>query len=208
MEALSNYYKIVKCNIKLLRVPIGISLIYVLLSKLFFDFKMQNASYVSSFCEMYLSVVGIFIYNGLIMLEEENRIQEICYIKPISQFKIVIIRVGIMIFTNILLFGLILAYVKYEQAQIRIIYFLVGALITALFLGTIEMTVSTIFKNNILGLCCSIFIYIINFFGGEKLLGKLYLFTLINNHYERKLIFLIISIVLLAANVLYLKKKF
>lgn len=197
MRAINSSLQIVKYNLKLFKATIIIALIYTACALLLFSFKLAEAQYMAKFSEYYLSIVGLLLFPQLSIFDKEVNMQEMVYPKEIPHKTVFLIRVTMMLIINLLIYGVILSFAKYEGADFQLAAFMFGAAISSLCLGIIGLLTTSIFENKISGYLIGFCFYILNYQGGERVLGKFYLFTLTINNFPPKAIFLAAALILI-----------
>ena len=156
--------------------------------------------------EKFLSPIGIILFVPLAVPEQDKCIREIVLVKSFKYVKVMGIRL-ILAFTvlcsEFIIFTVILVG---SVCKFPIISFTIGSLITAMALGSIGILTSILTGNAIGGYLVSIGYFLLNWIGVIEERSPLYLFSIIENEFEQKLIFVLLIFTNIMLMILYLKK--
>lgn len=154
-------------------------------------------SFGSSFVlERFVSLVGVILIPSIPKPEQDNNIGELVESKVKSYLEIIMIRLILGIILMAFNIFLMIIIMEINHCNLNFIKFFIGTFITALFLGTIGLLVSSLSNNVIMGYLASLGTYILNFVLGSKLKWT-YIFSLSINDFIPKYYLLGISIILI-----------
>ena len=167
----------------------------------------MNPEHVAEVLEKFLSPIGIILFVPLAVPEQDKCIREIVLVKSFKYVKVMGIRL-ILAFTvlcsEFIIFTVILVG---SGCKFPIISFTIGSLITAMALGSIGILTSILTGNAIGGYLVSIGYFLLNWIGVIEERSPLYLFSIIENEFEQKLIFVLLIFTNIMLMILYLKKR-
>jgi len=158
--------------------------------------------------ETYVSIIGIIIFPYLCTIEFNQNIKETIFTKKTSFAKMVFVRVIYMVVFMMLCISIITTIQIFNGSNFKAIELIAGISITTFFLGMIGITVSNLFKNEILGYMAAFMYYFFELFDGGRHTKELYLFSLMRGSFSNgKYYLLLISFTLLAVNLVVICRK-
>ncbi|MFC0414753.1 hypothetical protein ACFFHH_04680 [Cytobacillus solani] len=147
--------------------------------------------------EIFISLTGILLLTPIFQPEQDSTIDEITSSKYISNTVVYLIRIAYSILTLIMLISIFSLFMKVSASDMTLPLYL-GAVVTAMFLGSIGLFTASIFRNIAVSYMVPIVYYALNF-GGD--LGNFYLFSMMGGEFKPKiwlfagsLMFIILSI--------------
>jgi len=169
-----------------------------------FVFGVENLDSLSSaiVLEKGVSLIGIVVLIPLFSPEQDKNISELAESKYTSMACIYLIRLFLSISIIMLLVSSFVMFMQYNKCDFNIIKYIFGTFSSALFLGALGLLVYSITNNVIVGYLISIFYYIINFVGADKL-NNFYLFSMSKNSFKEKYYLFIAEIVMITISLLY-----
>lgn len=185
--------------------PFLISVLYLLFVPIIHGVSNLQSLYVAEVLEKFVSFIGIIIFIPLSSLELDNRIKEVVFVKSFSYTKTMFLRIITAFFVLcglIFVFAFLLLSLKCEFSFLR---YVAGTIITGLSLGSIGLVTSLISHNLILGYAVSIGFFMLNWIGIIDDNNLIYLFSMTNNEYYQKKIFIVVNCILILSVFAWLK---
>jgi len=152
--------------------------------------------------ENFVAIIGIIMIVPIFAPEEPQEIDEIVASKCMPLYKPYLTRI-IWAFSCILI--LVTAFciiLKYNLCVFPFAKYIFGTVISAIFLGSIGLFVSSVAVSTIIGYMASIGYLIINMMTGNKFVSMFYLFSMKNNSFREKYYLLAGSAVLIFLSIL------
>lgn len=159
--------------------------------------------------ENYVAIIGIILLVPIFAPEEAREIDEIVVSKPMSQFIPYLVRI---ILSLVIIFVLVVFFIltlKYKGCDFPFIEYMLGAFLSAVFLGSVGLCSSAISGSTILGYMASIGYLILNMATKNKYVGNFYILSMKNGSFNEKYWLFGGSIVLISISVIvkWLKRK-
>ena len=166
-----------------------------------FIFNLSNSLAIS---EVYLSPLGIILLTQLPEVDREDGIQELVAVRKKGSYYNFLSRFLLGLILTITMLTWFMGYLTVKGIGYNPVEMFFGTMITALFLGTIGITVSNILKNYVAGYIVSFTYYLFEMMTAGKYTGEFYLFSLTQGKLTPKYYLLGISILLVGFNLFYL----
>lgn len=166
-----------------------------------------NLAHPVMISEVYLSPVGIIFLTQLSEIDGEDGMNELVSVRQKGVHYNLLSR---YLMGTIFIAGVIswfLGYLSIQGIGFNFGKLFMGTFITALFLGTLGLTIANILKNYVAGYIVSFTYYLFDFMTGGEYTGDLFLFSLSRGEFFPKYYLLGISILLIGINLVYLKYR-
>jgi len=134
--------------------------------------------------EIFISLTGIVLLTPIFQPEQDSNIDEITASKYISHIYVYIIRIVYSLAAIVALISIFSLYLRLSGSDVTMLLWL-GAIATALFLGSIGLFTASIFGNISVSYMVPVIYYALNFGGSQ--LGNFYLFSMMGGAYEPKI---------------------
>lgn len=208
MDTFRNFLKTAVYNVKIifgwnLAAAIG----FCLLCPVLFDVHYMAFNDIAQVGELYLSVTGILLLPGLGKTEEKARSSEIIYCRAFPYLKTWLLRVGLSAVVVFLLISAVMFYASVNHGSFDFFTVTGGAFVTAMYLGLVGLTVSTLQRELSAGYIVSFGYFMFEYFTRGRYTSRFYLFSLLNNDLKPKYILLAVSVLLLLLNAVRLKYR-
>lgn len=202
--------QIVRVNLKHFMLPhLVLCILLMGLSPLFIGIENLDASRTARVLEMFVALAGIIMLTPIFLPEQNADIRELVEAKHISYTKVLLIRMLESLFCLMLFIGLYIALLSYNNCSFPILYYYLGTLAEALFLGGMGLCAFSLFDQIAIGYLLPVMYYIMAFGGGTKLLKGFYPFSMIYGSYLEKVNLAVLGGVLIIIGLCYpyLSKK-
>lgn len=197
--------QIVKINLKHFLLPhLLLCIGLMVLSPLFMGIENLDPSRTARVLEMFTALMGIIILTPICFPEQNNDIRELIEAKYISYTKVILIRILANILCLMLIIGLYIIWLKYNNCTFPMMKYYLGTLAEAFFLGGLGFCSFVIFNQIAVGYLLPIMYYIMAFGSGKKLLKGFYPFSMVYGSYYEKINLAILGLVLFIVGVFYI----
>ena len=152
-------------------------------------------------------LVGIFLIVPLNVPEQSKAIQEAVYTRKISHWKILSVRLIMSTMLLIVMVSLFSGIMVWKNCTFPFAAYAAGPVISAMALGSLGFAVSVLSNSAIAGYLTSAGYFLLNFLGNVSEKSIFYLFSMSKGNYTTKLYLLGWSLLMIAAPMIYLRKK-
>ena len=152
-------------------------------------------------------LVGIFLIVPLNVPEQSKAIQEAVYTRKISHWKILSVRLIMSTMLLIVMVSLFSGIMVWKNCTFPFAAYAAGTVISAMALGSLGFAVSVLSNSAIAGYLTSAGYFLLNFLGNVSEKSIFYLFSMSKGNYTTKLYLLGWSLLMIAAPMIYLRKK-
>ena len=149
-----------------------------------------------------VSLIGIVVLIPLFSPEQDINISELAESKYTSMTCVYLIRLFLSIIMILLLTASFVMFMQHNNCDFNVVKYVFGTFSSALFLGALGVLVYSITNNVIAGYLISVFYYIINLSGADKL-KNFYLFSMSKNSFKEKYYLFISAIIMIGISLLY-----
>lgn len=153
--------------------------------------------------EIFLSLLGIIVFVPLFLPEQDKNIRDLITSKKNSMLVIYSIR---FVEQLLILAGIIFAflcYLKLGNCQFPLGSYYVGTLAGCIALGALGIFFYGITDNIAVGYMVPVLYYILCYGGGQKYMGKLYLFSMMQGNLTNKYYLIAAAIILLISGIAF-----
>lgn len=157
--------------------------------------------------EQSVILVGIFLIVPLNVPEQSKAIQEAVYTRKISHWKILSVRLIMSTMLLIVMVSLFSGIMVWKNCTFPFAAYAAGTVISAMALGSLGFAVSVLSNSAIAGYLTSAGYFLLNFLGNVSEKSIFYLFSMSKGNYTTKLYLLGWSLLMIAAPMIYLRKK-
>ena len=157
--------------------------------------------------EQSVILVGIFLIVPLNVPEQSKAIQEAVYTRKISHWKILSVRLIMSTMLLIVMVSLFSGIMVWKNCTFPFAGYAAGTVISAMALGSLGFAVSVLSNSAIAGYLTSAGYFLLNFLGNVSEKSIFYLFSMSKGNYTTKLYLLGWSLLMIAAPMIYLRKK-
>ncbi len=200
---MEQYLKILKVNLKLLRSYLFIAVLFLCISPIIFGLSNLDAVSSAQILEKYIALIGIVLLVPIFQPEENIAIKDVIVSKYISIIKIYLIRIlESLVITSFLIFLFIMC-MRINFCDFYAPLYFAGTLAEAVFLGALGMFFYSISDQIVIGYMVPFLYYILCSFGGNRYLGYLYLFSMMQGSYIEKCILCILGVVFIILSIIY-----
>lgn len=207
MLALENFPYEIRYNIKIL---FGLNTIaalgLALVTPLFYSMTLISEKEMAMMGELYLSIIGIILFTYLADLEGKYSATEVVYSKSHPYGYTFIQRFLLMTILTLLIVLVITLIAKLRGGSFNVYEYTFGITITALFLGSLGLTVANL-SNEASGYLVSFGYFMFEWFTRGKYTKSFYLNSLLNSSFDEKYKILGIVILLIIINIIVINKK-
>lgn len=179
------YKEIIKSNLRHNFLPhFALAVLILLLTPVIFGISCLDEKAATVPLEMFVSLTGIILLTPIFLPEQSDDISDVVRSKYTSHLTVWMIRVIYSLTALvILIFGFTLI-MRICGSEVTIMNAL-GALFTAVFLGSLGLFSSGVSRNIAVGYMVPMLYYVVNFAGGNKL-GNFYLFSMAQGSFNEK----------------------
>lgn len=149
--------------------------------------------------EMFVSLIGIILITPVFHPEMNPQTEEITDSKSVSSVFTYTIRIIYSVIVTTAFTGLFVMYMSMSGSNVNINMFY-GTCATSLFLGSLGLITSALFRNIPVSYMIPMIYYIANFSGADKF-GKFYLFSMRTGDYEAKFYLISSAVILIILSV-------
>ena len=146
--------------------------------------------------EMYLDLVGIFLFAPLFLAEADKEIWRLKQSKKTSMYVLYFLRVITACMLLAITVTVFLILLQTSNSEVEFGKMWIGSFSEILFLGSIGLCISGITNQVVLGYMASVMYYAVNI-GNRQIYGKFALFQMTGHHYEFIPYMLVSAIVLI-----------
>jgi len=169
---------------------------------IFFGVKNLDPLSSTAVLEKGVSLIGLVVLVPLFFPEQDKNISEIAESKYTSMTCVYLIRLFLSIIMILLLTASFVMFMQHNNCDFNVVKYVFGTFSSTLFLGALGLLVYSITNNVIVGYLISVFYYIINYVGSDKL-KNFYLFSMSENSFKEKYYLFIAAIVMIVLSLLY-----
>ncbi|WP_068783396.1 hypothetical protein [Paenibacillus phocaensis] len=193
------YSYIAKSNLKRNVLPhLLLALLFVLFAPVLFGISYLDATAAAIRLERFIALIGIVLLVPIFMPEQHKDIRDLTETKPVSQTGIFLVRLA----TSALLTLAIIAGFAWAMAlngsEFPLVRYTLGTFCGALFLGALGLFAHGIGHTPVIGYMIPLIYYVLNI-GGDKYVGKLYLFSMSRGSFGEKYTLLGAAVMLVSA---------
>lgn len=197
--------QIIRVNLKHFMLPqILLSIILAILSPVFIGIENLDASRTARVLEMFVALFGIIMLTPLCVPEQDNDIRELVEAKYFSYIKVVMIRILEGLLCLIIITGLYIILLKYNNCSFPTLKFFLGTFAEACFLGALGFCAFVISNQIAIGYLLPFMYYLMAAGGGKKLFRDFYPFSMIYGSYREKINLAVLAVILMAAGLTYI----
>lgn len=179
----------------------------VLLTPFFFSLSLLTYKEMAKVGELYLCTTGIALFTFLGSIEEGSNSQEIVYSKRMPHVYIFTLRFLFMALASFIMIMTIAAYAAVLRSTFPFWTFIFGVWVSAVFLGTIGLTIVNFTREPGAGYLISFAYFVLEWMTRGKYTKDFFLLSLLNNSFHEKYRILAVILVILLANLLFVYKK-
>jgi hypothetical protein len=204
IQSLENYSSLIAVNLKLSTLTNLLTSIALLCALPLVQGVSSLDKIAAAIClENFVVIIGIVLLVPIFSLEEAKEIDEIISSKPMSKFKPYLMRTVLAVVSALVLITAFCIMLRYNLCTFDILPYILGTFASALFLGSIGMTASSLSGSTIIGYMMSIGYLIINLMTANKYVGKFYIMSMRNNSFDEKYYLLLgaIALIVLAISI-------
>ena len=166
-----------------------------------------NLAHPVMISEVYLAPVGIIFLTELSEIDKEEQINELVSVRQKGVYYNLLSRYLLGLSLTVLALSYFLGYISLQGIDVVAGELLLGTFITALFLGTLGLTIANFLKNYVAGYIVSFSYYLFDFMTGGDYTGDLFLFSLSKGDFFPKYYLFGLSILLIGINLIYIKYR-
>jgi hypothetical protein len=183
---LKRFFEIAKANIKYNYLPQFAFVVLILIfASIIFGITGLDAKASAVPLEMFVSLIGIILLTPIFAPEQSEEVRDTVESKYISSITVCLIRTLISIVVMAFLIGVFAFIMRWNGCDVSF-KLAWGTFASALLLGAIGFIAYGISNNIAAGYMLPILYYALNFTGGNKYLGKFYLFSMMKGSYSEK----------------------
>lgn len=179
-----------------------ISLIFCLLTPVFFGVENLDAIRTAQLLEMYIGLVGIIMLTPIFLPEQYKDIKDVVYSKKTAMIEVHVIRVLEGIICQGILLFCVLLYLRNNNCDFPFLQYYLGIMANAIFLGGIGIFIYALFDNIAIAYMMPIMYYLLNYGSSKKMLGRFILFSMVRGSYNEKYYLAIVGILLIMIGIL------
>lgn len=203
MEVVKNYLSLIKVNNKIwLRKNLVLAIILMIFTPIVFYIKTIDSKAAATILDVYLPLVGIVMIGSIFSPEEKGNVLETVRCRTIDYSFIYLLRMllGILSTFCIIAFGVFI--LQMLGGDFPWGKFLYGSFVTALYLGSVAVLVSSITNESIVGYLAGIGYVIMEIATRGEYTKKLYIHSMTTNSFEEKKNVLALGIIFLVASII------
>ncbi|WP_425446491.1 hypothetical protein [Dethiothermospora halolimnae] len=201
-KELGRYNIKILCNLNILA-----AFIIILLTPALFSLKRLSYGEISRIGEMYLPILGVILLTYIGRIEEENNVEQLIYIREVSNLFIFVIRlVLIMTLIFMMILGIILI-ARLQGGIFSIWKVTFGIFISSVYFGMIGLTVANITEKLSAGYLVSFSYFAFEFFTLGKYTKEFFVLSLIKGNFSNKYNILILILMFLILNFVMINRK-
>jgi hypothetical protein len=153
--------------------------------------------------EMYVALLGVLLLTPIFLPEQNKDIRDLVEAKYTSSTAVALIRLTEAVISLAVLVGCYILYLKYQNCTFPIIYYYLGTMAEATFLGGMGLCAYSIFDQIAISYMLPIMYYIMALGGGRKLLMNFYPFSMRMGSYREKVFLILTGIMLIIVGISY-----
>ena len=157
--------------------------------------------------EQFVALIGIFLIVPLAAPEQSKSTWELVAVKRISAWSILFVRILMAILILIILTSFFAGSMVLKQCTFPYISYVAGTVVTEMTLGSIGLLVAVLCNSVVAGYLVSMGYFLFNFLGNVSGENVFYLFSMGTENYGIKLWLLGVSILIIAATLIYERQK-
>lgn len=200
---MEKYLKIARVNLKYNLFPnIIITILFLLISPILMG--VTNLDYIrtAQVLEMYVALIGIIILIPIFLPEQDKNIKDLIKSKSTYIYSIYLIRLLEAILTLVIFLFIFIEILRLNKCNFPMVKYYFGTLAEALCLGGLGIFIYSIFDNIAIAYMLPIIYYTLSI-GGNKILKKMYLFSMARGSYDEKIYLGVVGIILIIVGILY-----
>lgn len=206
--SITGAFSIFKINFLLaVRTNLLLAAAYLLSISLFRGIANLDMVHSAECLEQSVILVGIFLIVPLNVPEQSKPIQEVVYTRKISHWKILLLRFVMSTLLLIMMVSLFSGIMVWKNCTFPFAAYVAGTVISAMALGSLGFAVSILSNSAITGYLASAGYFLLNFLGDVSEKSIFYLFSMSKGNYTTKLYLLGWSLLMIAASLIYSRKK-
>ncbi len=199
---------ILKANFRLcIQNNLLLAALYLLIVPVLRGIENLNEVYSAECLEQSVILIGILLIVPLHAAEQEAAIREVVFIRKISQWMILLIRVIMAMLMLVFLTGIFAKIMVMKNCTFPYMSYVMGTVISEMALGCIGFFVAVLSDSVIAGYLVSIGYFLFNYLGNISGTNVFCLFSMGTGNFTTKVWLLGISILLVTVTLLYIKKK-
>lgn len=208
MESYLSKLKIIKYNSKILfNLNVIAAIVVAALIPIIFSFRLLNFSEMAQISERIISIIGILLLPFIAHIEKRDNIEEVIFPKKTHHALIFLLRYFLLSLLVILIIFALCIVAKLQGAEFNISKILFGTSISAIFFGTLGLTVSNLTRTLSSGYLIGFAYYLFDYMSHGKYTKSFYSFSLMNNSFSEKYYLLAVTGILFLINVIYVHWK-
>lgn len=178
-------WQIAKANLRHNFLPhFLLSILLLILTPVLFGISSLDSKASAVPLEVFISLSGVLLLTPIFQPEQDPTIDEIISSKYINNTYVYLIRIAYSLGSLVMLISIFSLYMKGNASDITLPLYL-GAIATAMFLGSIGLLTASLFGNVTVSYMVPIIYYALNFGGNH--LGNFYLFSMTRGEFKPKI---------------------
>ena len=199
---MEKYWHIEKTNLKY-HIPVHLLVCILLLfvSPFFMGVKNLTAQDTAKVLEMYVALIGIVLLTPVFLPEQDRGIRDLVCTKYLTSAVVYLVRIAGNIVLLILLAGLYIGMLAYNQCDFPVVRYFLGTLTQMLFMGGLGLFFYGLCDHLVIGYMAPVVYSMAAIGSGQKYMKMFYPFSMTYGSYDEKLWLAAGAVVLIGAGV-------
>lgn len=181
--------------------------LYLLIVPVLRGIENLNEVHSAECLEQSVILVGILLIVPLYAVEQQAAIREVVFTRKIPQWMILLIRIIMAMIMLVFLTGIFAGIMTMKNCTFPYMRYVLGTVASEMVLGSIGFFTAVLSNSVIAGYLVSIGYFLFNYLGNISNTNVFCLFSMETGNFTTKVWLLGISILLITATLIYVKKK-